>query len=34
MKAEQILLAKRPQGVPTDDVFKYETVDLADPSDG
>ncbi|OEL04074.1 NADP-dependent oxidoreductase [Staphylococcus succinus] len=28
MKTEQIVLAKRPEGVPSDDVFRYETVEL------
>ncbi|WP_342388208.1 NADP-dependent oxidoreductase [Salinicoccus bachuensis] len=34
MKNEQIVLAKRPEGVPGDDVFRFEDIDVRQPSDG
>lgn len=34
MDNEQIVLAKRPQGVPQDDVFRFETIDVKAPEDG
>lgn len=34
MNNEQIVLAKRPAGVPDDDTFKYETIDLQEPAKG
>lgn len=33
MKTEQVALAKRPDGIPDDDVFRYETVDVVRPQD-
>ena len=32
MKTESIVLAKRPEGIPSDDVFRYETVEIDEPS--
>ncbi|MFC3419382.1 NADP-dependent oxidoreductase [Salinicoccus hispanicus] len=34
MKNEQIVLAKRPEGVPGDDVFRFEEVEVEQPSSG
>ncbi|TVT28110.1 NADP-dependent oxidoreductase [Salinicoccus cyprini] len=34
MKNEQIVLAKRPEGLPGDDVFRFEDTEVAQPSDG
>lgn len=34
MNNEQIVLAKRPEGMPEDDTFKYEETDLKDPANG
>lgn len=31
MKTERIVLAKRPEGIPSNDVFKYETVEVGMP---
>ena len=28
MNTEQIVLAKRPEGIPSDEIFKYETVEV------
>ena len=32
MKTERIVLAKRPEGIPSDEVFRYETVELDEPN--
>lgn len=34
MKNEQIVLAKRPEGVPGDDVFRFEDIEVRQPSEG
>ncbi|MGK3148817.1 NADP-dependent oxidoreductase [Staphylococcus shinii] len=31
MNTERIVLAKRPEGIPSDDVFRYETVEVEEP---
>ena len=31
MKTESIVLAKRPEGIPSDDVFRYETIEIDEP---
>ena len=31
MNNEQVLLAKYPEGMPQDDTFKYENIDIVDP---
>ena len=31
MNNEQVLLAKYPKGMPQDDTFKYENIDIVDP---
>ena len=31
MNTEQIVLAKRPEGIPLDEIFKYETVEIDMP---
>lgn len=31
MNTERIVLAKRPEGIPSDDVFRYETVEIDRP---
>ena len=31
MNTERIVLAKRPEGIPSDDVFRYETVEIDGP---
>ena len=33
MKTERIVLAKRPVGLPTDEIFRYETVEIGQPGD-
>ena len=33
MKTEQVVLAKRPEGIPGDDVFRYETIEVAKPQE-
>ena len=33
MKTEQVVLAKRPEGIPSDDVFRYETIEVAKPQE-
>ena len=32
MNNEQVLLAKYPKGMPQDDTFKYENIDIVDPN--
>lgn len=34
MNNEQIVLATRPKGVPQDDVFRFETIDVKAPEAG
>ncbi|QLK85246.1 NADP-dependent oxidoreductase [Staphylococcus sp. 17KM0847] len=34
MNNEQIVLAKRPQGIPQDDVFRFESIDVSAPKEG
>lgn len=34
MRNEQIVLARRPEGVPGDDVFRFEDIEVREPSDG
>ena len=33
MNNEQVLLAKYPEGMPQDDTFKYENIDIVDPKE-
>ena len=33
MNNEQVLLAKYPEGIPQDDTFKYENIDIVDPKE-
>ncbi|CAD7360522.1 NADP-dependent oxidoreductase [Staphylococcus schleiferi] len=34
MQNEQIVLAKRPKGVPKDDTFRYEEIETVEPKQG